>query len=74
VTGDAVILVARRMIREWKDSSADEINRMVREFVEGQILRPESLPEKTFQPPKTGKTGRVLRALLDTVSACREGI
>jgi hypothetical protein len=75
VTGDAVILVARRMIREWKDSPEDEINRMVREFVEGQILRPDSLPGKTFQrPPKKGKTGRVLRAMLNTVAAYREGI
>jgi uncharacterized protein YdiU (UPF0061 family) len=74
VTGDAVILVARRMIRAWKTLSTDGLNRMFQGFVQAQILRPESLNAASSRHAKNGKTGRALHALLDTVKAYREGI
>ncbi|HET6371378.1 MAG TPA: hypothetical protein VFG95_09280, partial [Nitrospiria bacterium] len=74
VTGDAVILVAQRMIRTWKVLSTDGLNRMFRDFVQAQVLRPESLNGALDRPVKHGKSERALNALLDTVKEYSEGI
>jgi len=76
VTGDALIFIGLRMIREWKRISTDELHRMFREFVEEQILRPESLPAAgaSHRHGKNGKTERVLHAMLNTVKRYREGL
>ena len=78
VTGDAIIHIGRRMVREWRSKmiSTDELHRMFRDFVEAQILRPESLSETaaSSRQAKRGKTHRVLHAMLDTVKRYREGL
>jgi uncharacterized protein YdiU (UPF0061 family) len=76
VTGRAVILISRRLIRESKRLSSDGLHQMFRDFVEEQILRPESRPvmAPSDQHARIGQTRRALRAMLDTVKACREGI
>ncbi|MBI3353226.1 MAG: YdiU family protein [Nitrospirae bacterium] len=76
VTGDAVIVVARRLVRESKILSTDALHRMFRDFVEEQILRPESRPAPAVsgRSAKNGETWRALRAMLNKVKECREGI
>ena len=76
LTGDAVIVVARRLVRESKVLSTDALHRMFQDFVEEQILRPESrpAPAASGRYAKSGEIRRVLRAMLDTVKECREGI
>jgi uncharacterized protein YdiU (UPF0061 family) len=80
LTGRAVILIALRLVRESKVLSTEALQRMFRDFVEEQILRPEF--RLAARPPlavstrnaKSGETRRALRAMLDTVKECREGI
>lgn len=76
VTGDAILLVGERMVREWKAVSTEELHDMFRDFVEGQILRPESLSAEaaSHRRAKSGKTQRLLHAMLDTVKKYREGV
>ena len=76
VTGDAAVLIARRLVREWKVLSTDELNQMFRDFVEEQILRPESLsaPAASDRHTRSGKTRRALHAMLETVKEYREGL
>ncbi|TAJ98234.1 MAG: hypothetical protein EPO39_18745 [Candidatus Manganitrophaceae bacterium] len=76
VTGDAILLVGQRMVREWKAISTEELHDMFRDFVEGQILRPESLSAEaaSHRRAKSGKTQRLLHAMLDTVKKYREGV
>lgn len=76
VTGDALILVGERMIREWKARSADELHRMFQDFVEEQVLRPEPPSKRRTRDRhvKNRKTRQVLQALLETVKKYREGL
>lgn len=76
MTGRAVILISRRIVRESRLLSSESLHQMFRDFVEEQILRPEIRPAS---PPldrhaRVGETRRALRAMLETVKACREGI
>ncbi|WDT76824.1 MAG: protein adenylyltransferase SelO family protein [Candidatus Manganitrophus sp.] len=76
VTGDAIIFVGQRMVREWKTISTEELHQMFQEFVEGQVLRPES-PSAAAAPgrhAKSRKTRRLLHAMLDTVNKYRESV
>jgi uncharacterized protein YdiU (UPF0061 family) len=76
VTGDALIFVAQRMVREWKTISSEELHRMFHDFVEGQILRPES-PSATAVPSrhaKSPKTQMLLHAMLNTVKKYRDSV
>jgi uncharacterized protein YdiU (UPF0061 family) len=76
LTGRAMILIAQRLVRESKVLSTEALHRMFRDFVEEQILRPEfrPVPDGSSRTAKSRETRRALRAMLDTVKACREGI
>ncbi|MBI3802465.1 MAG: YdiU family protein [Nitrospirae bacterium] len=76
VTGDAILLVGERLIREWQVRSTDALHQMVKEFIDAQILRPDSpsAPAASRPPKKRGKAGRVLHSLLETVKKYREGL
>ncbi len=76
LTGLAVILIAGRLVRESKVLSTEALHRMFRDFVEEQILRPESrkAPAASGRYAKGGETRQALRAMFETVKACREGL
>ena len=76
VTGDAIILVGQRMVKEWKAGSTEELHQMFQDFVEEQILRPESLSKEGARGrhTKSRQTRRVLQALFKTVKKYREGV
>lgn len=76
VTGDAIIFVAQRLVREWKTISTEELHLMFQDFVEGQILRPESLSAAAASDrhAKSRKTRQLLHAMLDTVKRYRESV
>lgn len=76
VTGDAIIFVAQRLLRGWKTISTEELHLMFRDFVEGQILRPESLSAAAVSDrhEKSRKTRQLLHAMLDTVKRYRESV
>lgn len=76
VTGDAMIFVGERMVREWKARSTDELHQMFQDFVEEQILLPESPSKRGARgrQVKSRKTRRVLQALFETVKKYREGV
>jgi uncharacterized protein YdiU (UPF0061 family) len=76
VTGDAIIFVGQRLVREWETISTEELHLMFQDFVEGQILRPESLSAAAAsgQHAKSRKTRRLLHAMLDTVKKYRESV
>lgn len=76
VTGDAIIFVGQRLLREWKTISTDALHRMFQDFVEAQILRPESLSAMAAsgRHAKGRKTEKLLHAMLNTVKKYREGV
>lgn len=75
VTGDAIIFVGQRLVREWETISPEELHLMFQDFVEGQILRPESFSAAgSGRHAKSRKTRRLLHAMLDTVKKYRESV
>ncbi|MBI3593606.1 MAG: YdiU family protein [Nitrospirae bacterium] len=76
LTGRAAILISQRIARDSKRLPANALNRMLQDFVEDQILRPEarSAPGSSAQSARMSETRRTLRAMFDTLKACRESI
>ncbi|MFI5303743.1 MAG: hypothetical protein ACHQYP_03000 [Nitrospiria bacterium] len=80
LTGHAVILIAKQLVREMKVLSTEALQKMFQEFVEEQILRPESRTAPPKGPTagkryaKGSKTRRVLNAMFHTVKEYREGL
>lgn len=76
VTGDAIIFVGQRLLREAKVRPTEELHQMFRDFVEEQVLQPEALAARAAADRRArhGKTRRVVDAMLNTVKKYREGV
>ncbi|KAF0190572.1 MAG: hypothetical protein FD165_2607 [Gammaproteobacteria bacterium] len=61
ITGDGVIAVAEVLLAQHKNLGADEIHRMIDEFVSDQVLQPEFVPP--LPRPRSVPRGRMATAL-----------
>jgi hypothetical protein len=75
-TGDALICVTHDLIRNRRKFTITELNRIIRSFVEQQILRPEYFEQCSASKNRMHnvKSIHLLGTMLETVEAYREGI
>jgi len=76
VTGDALIYVTDNLVKNKRKFTTTALNRIIRSFVEQQILRPEyfeqgSVPKKKMNDVKSKK---LMDTMLKMVETYREGI
>ena len=76
ITGDAIISVANKLIRNRKSIPVNERHRLMADFITQQIVRPEYF-ERRGEPKKmisNKKAKRVYSAMVKDVRICSEGI
>lgn len=76
ITGDAVISVAKKMIRNRKSISVNERHRLLADFVAEQIICPEFFKKsgKLKKRISTKKAKSVYSSMVKDVKICSEGI
>ena len=74
--GDALIYVTDNLIKNKRKFTSTELSRIVRSFVEQQILRPEYVEQHSaFGKKMRGmKSKKLMKTMLKMVEAYREGI
>lgn len=77
ITGDSIIHIATRLIRDRNKLSSDQMQHLIEEFIEHQVL----IPEKRTKPlePKTKTknattTKKILHNIIQIVKTYREGL
>jgi len=75
-TGDALIYVTDNLIKNRRKFTSTELNRIIREFVEQQILRPEYFEHHSASGHRMNgsKSRRLMKTMLEMVETYREGI
>lgn len=75
VTGDSVCHIGSLILRKRKDVTTAEMHKMIKEFVEDQILVPENRRKPLhYEPPLPAKGRRFIKTLMRTVRQLREGL
>ncbi len=76
VTGDAIIHVTAKMISVHKTSGVDEMYRVLRNFIEAEILQPEYFKTKKQKPLplKNPQSKKALKSMIKVVKRSRWGI
>ena len=75
-TGDALIGVTENLVKNKRKFTATELSRIIRAFVEQQILRPEYFELRSASRTRmnSAKSKRLIKTMLEMVQDCREGI
>lgn len=76
VTGDAILYVAERLIRDMASQDFEAVSGVFRRFVEQQILQPDYLDRRRPRHPllESKKGRQVLRTMLKDVRELRSGL
>lgn len=76
VTGDAVISITNKMIRVNKELGANEMYRILRNFIEEENLVPEHFSDNapSISPLRKAESKKALQSILKMVKQARSGI
>ena len=76
VTGDAVLYVGERLVKEAKSMNSKAMHDMFHQFVEQQVLRPEYFHHTKSKRGalRSPKARHILRAMLQDVRNLRSGL
>lgn len=74
ITGDGVLIAARKLISAYKDMKHKDLYGAFRAFVAAQALRPESSPMKPATPARREQVRTLQGSMLKVIREHREGL